>query len=362
VQRDKIALDAKPDKQLSGKQARRSKGKEPPLDPKPKVDTQLYDNDTKALFGQDGARIVPELIVGAEVLAAHNVEVDRSKLKVDLVFQILYQGILAILNIELQSGPDSNMGSRVLQYLAGLHDFYEMPVICVVIYLFRCAVVESPYVIKCGDRTSLTLNYEVIRWWEVDSATIVDKHAIHLYTLLPATKEPKVDLLKKALHEMFQVYKRHELGYRFGWFYNILRRTDTMSEEDKLIIKDVLTMQYNYQELIKDDPIIQNLLVERELKGKAEGEAEGEARGEARGRLKGEAQGRLEGEIRATKDAISAVLTIRFSPALAAQAQPVIATIQDAEGLKQLQRALLILPDEQAARALLELPAQGDLL
>ncbi|HEX3642565.1 MAG TPA: hypothetical protein VHV10_14840 [Ktedonobacteraceae bacterium] len=343
VERDKIALDAKPDEQLSGKQARRSKGKEPQLDPQPKVDAHPYDNDTKALFGQDGARIVPELVAGAEVLAAHNVEVDRSKLKADLVFQILYQGVLAILNIELQSGPDSNMGSRVLQYLAGLHDFYEMPVICVVIYLFRCAVVESPYVIKCGDRTSLTLNYEVIQWWEVDSATIVDKHAIHLYTLLPATKEPKVDLLKKALHEMFQVYKRHELGYRFGWFYNILRRTDTISKEDKRIIEKELKVQYNYEELIKDDPIIQNLLAERELKGKAEGEARGETRGEARG------------EIKATKENILSVLTARFSAALADQAQPVITPIQNVETLNFLFQRLLRVPDEQTVRIVLGL-------
>ncbi len=82
------------------------------------------------------------------MLATQNVEVDRSKLKVDLVFQILYQGVLAILNIELQSGPDTNMGSRVLQYLAGLHDFYQLPVICLVIYLFPCTVVRSPYVIE----------------------------------------------------------------------------------------------------------------------------------------------------------------------------------------------------------------------
>jgi hypothetical protein len=26
------------------------------------------------------------------------------------------------------------------------------------------------------------LNYEVICWWEVESATIVEKHAVHLYT------------------------------------------------------------------------------------------------------------------------------------------------------------------------------------
>lgn len=324
-------MDANADEQSSGTRARRSKEKKTSSNPAPKVDTQPYDNDIKALFGQDGAHIVPELIAEAQVLAAHNVEVDRSKLKVDLVFRILYQGILAILNIELQSGPDSAMGSRVLQYLVGLHDFYQLPVICVVIYLFRCSVVESPYVIKCGDRTSLILNYEVIRWWEVDGAAIIDKRAIHLYTLLPATKEPNVDLLKKALHEMAQVYERHELGYRFGWFYRILRRTDTMLNEDKLIIEKELKMQYNYQELIQDDPVIQDLLTERELKGKAEG------------------------EIKATKENIFSLLTARFSAALATQAQSVITPIQNVDTLKLLFQQLLRVPDEQMVRIVLGL-------
>ncbi|HEY4035467.1 MAG TPA: hypothetical protein VGL94_16035 [Ktedonobacteraceae bacterium] len=332
MERDKIALDAKSDEQPSGKQAPRSKEKKTSSNPQSKVDTQPYDNDTKALFGQDGAQIVPELVAGAEVLAAHNVEVDRSKLKVDLVFQILYQGILAILNIELQSGPDSTMGSRVLQYLVGLHDFYQLPVICVVIYLFRCAVVESPYVIQCGDRTSLILNYEVVRWWEVDGAAIVDKHAIHLYTLLPATKEPKVDLLKKALQEMSQVYKRHELGYRFGWFYHILRRTDTMIEQDKQMIEKELKMQFNYDVWIKDDPIIQNLLAETRQEGE------------------------VEGEINATKENIFSLLTARFSATLAAQVQPVITPIQNADTLKMLFQQLLRLPDEQTVRIVLGLP------
>ena len=99
---------------------------------------------------------------------------------------------------------------------------------------------------------------------------------------------------------MFQVYDRHELGYRFGWFY-ILRRTGTMSEEDKQIIEKELKVQFNYQELIKDDPVIQELFAERELKGKAEGKAEG--------------------EIKATKDDILSALTARFSAALADQAR-----------------------------------------
>jgi hypothetical protein len=195
-------------------------------------------------------------------------------------------------------------------------------------------VEESPYVIKCGDRTSLILNYEVIRWWEMDGTTIVEKHATHLYTLLPATKEPKVDLLRKALQEMTQVYKRHELGYRLMWFYRILRRTGTMLEEDKQIVEKELKMLFNYEELIQDDPVVQNLLAERELKGN------------------------IEGEIKARKESILSLLTARFSPALAAQAQPAIAPIDNAETLKMLFQLLLRIPDEQAVRAALDLPSE----
>jgi len=63
------------------------------------------------------------------------------------------------------------------------------------------------------------------------------------------------------------------------WFYRILRRTDTMSEKEKQVIEKELKMQFNYEELIQDDPVIQNLLAEREFKGKTEGEAESEVRG-----------------------------------------------------------------------------------
>src|SRR5271157_3107481 len=96
------------------------------------------------------------------------------------------------------------------------------------------------------------------------------------------------------------------------WSYSILRRTGTMSEEDKQIIEKELKVQFNYQELIKDDPVIQSLL------------AEGKAEGEARGKAEGEARGKAEGEIKATKDDILSVLTARFSAALADQARSVI--------------------------------------
>lgn len=333
-------MDAIPDGQSSGKQARGPKGQRMPSDPQTKVDAQPFDNLVKALFGLDGAQIIPELVPGAQVVDAQNVEIDRSKLKADLVFKIFYKGLLAILNLELQSSADPNIGCRLLQYLAGLHDFYKnLPILCIVIYLFRCQVEMPPYIIECADKRPIVFDYDVIQLWEIESKWIVSRQLIPLYVLLPGTKAPTVDLLKKALQEMSQVYERHELGYRFGWFYKILRRTDTVSEEDKLIIKDELTMQYNYQELIEDDPIIQNLLAERELKG--------EARGEARGLQK----------------SILGILNARF-PSLAAtpQVQQTVASIHDLKKLDALFQTLLAVSDEQMASLVLKLPAQGEFL
>ena len=105
-------------------------------------------------------------------------------------------------------------------------------------------------------------------------------------------------------------------------------------------------MQFNYEELIQDDPVIQNLLTERELKGEARGKAEGKAEGE------------VQGEIKATRENILSFLTARFSSALAAQAQPAVASIESVDGLKTLFQVLLRIPDEPTVRTVLGLPSE----
>ena len=150
---------------------------------------------------------------------------------------------------------------------------------------------------------------------------------------------------------MAQVYDRPQLAYRFVWFYQILRRTDTMSEEDKQVIEKELRMQFDYAELVQDDPVIQELFA----KHKAEGRAEGRAEGKVEGRAEGEAQG--------IRKSILRLLNARF-PALAVtpQAQQAVVSIEDPEKLDQVLQALLAVSDEQAARRVLKLPVQEDLL
>jgi hypothetical protein len=77
----------------------------------------------------------------------------------------------------------------------------------------------------------------------------------------------------------------------------------------------------------------------------------------------GEARGKIEGKIEGLQESILNILHVRFAAlATTPQVQQIIAHAQNVEKLKQLQQDLILASDEQAARALLELSAQGDLL
>jgi predicted transposase YdaD len=321
----------------------------PPL-PQGKRDAHPFDNLTKGLFGLDGGQIIEALMSNIKVIDATNIEIDRSKLRADLVFRIFYCGLLAILNLELQSQEDSHIGCRLLQYWAGLYDLYKLPVLTAVVYLFRCNPERSPWRIECADKKPITFEYDVICLWEVDGQRIVERKILPFYVLLPGTKAPTVALLMQALYEMKQAYKRYELEYRLMWFSHILRRTDMMSDADKQTIQEIIKTMLTYEEILHDDPIFQSFLARHQQQARTEGKAEGEERGRAEGLAEG---------IHVLKESILSLLTIRFSAALAAQAQPTLAPIQSLDVLKLLFQQLLRSPDEQNVRFVLDMPSES---
>jgi hypothetical protein len=184
----------------------------------------------------------------------------------------------------------------------------------------------------------LAVKFYVICVWKMDPKAIVTKHLLPLYIYLPAMDKPPADLVIQALREMAHYYSRAELAYRFTWFLYILRRTETMSDPDKQIIEEALHTMLTYEEIIQDDPVIQNLLAQEALVAEACGEAHG------------------------LQKSILSLLSIRF-PALAAmpQVQQTVSAIEDTEKLDLLFQAMLLTSDEQIARGLLKLPPQGNL-
>jgi hypothetical protein len=63
--------------------------------------SQPYDRALKSLFGNEAAEILPNLLPGSIYIDEQNIEVDRTTLRADLVYNIRYRGEAHVLNMEL---------------------------------------------------------------------------------------------------------------------------------------------------------------------------------------------------------------------------------------------------------------------
>ena len=62
------------------------------------------------------AEIIPQFIPGAQVESEENSEIERESIRADPVYRIQYMGKPHILKMKLQTGSDSEMADRMLQY------------------------------------------------------------------------------------------------------------------------------------------------------------------------------------------------------------------------------------------------------
>jgi len=106
-------------------------GKEEPWEPAPpKQDPQPYDNTLKAWFGEDARLIIREFLHDVELLGENsgdlNIEIDRTKLKADLVYTIWSEGERQLLNLELQNSLEEDDIVKMLQYALGLYAKHKL--------------------------------------------------------------------------------------------------------------------------------------------------------------------------------------------------------------------------------------------
>lgn len=283
-------------------------------------DPQPYDSLVKHLFRSEAKEIIPLLLQGAEVLSDQNIEIDRSTLKVDLALKILYWRELAILHFEAQSDEDEDMEKRMSIYNAGLHSTYGLPVISILLYLFKCATVEPPYHVTCAGRKCSSCYYEVICLWEVDPQPYINRHTVPLYVLLPGMKKPSVALLKQAIKEITQYYDERRAVERLIQFGVMLKRTTTVSASNKKKIQEALNMYSPYRNFIKQNPDVEQIAKEKEM----------------------------EGEIKGKVNSILKILTFRFpNDMLIDLAKQALGDIQDIQVLDQLEFEALSSPDKQ---------------
>jgi hypothetical protein len=285
--------------------------------------SQQYDNALKALMGEHAAEIIPQLVPEIEVIYEQNNEIKRENLRADLVYRTKVRGKERTLNMELQTGPDSEMVLRMLRYHFELYWLYRRPVISVILYLFETSVPESPFR-ECEDDELLTFHYKVVALWTLDARTFVEQHVVSIYPLLPGMKGANASLLIKAMMDMEQHYPRLEFIRQLRRFTTILHRSRTVSEQDKRTVEEKMH-EIQYDSLIDEDPVMQ----ERFAKIKAESE--------------------LEGAQKIVVDVVEA----RF-PGLTELAQQRVTLIRNKEMLSQLAKQAATAPDKNSLRWLLD--------
>jgi hypothetical protein len=193
---------------------------------------QLYDSALKSLPGDEVAEILPSLLPGSQYVSEQNIEIDRTTLKADLVYNIKYRGLPHVLNMELQTDADEDMPIRMLKYHVGLLDKHRKPIISMVMYPFETKVPETPFKEMSGDEWLLQLNYKVLLLWKLEAQQFVQDHVVGMYALLPAMKGATAPMLLQAIKEMELKYKFPQLGHHLIRFRTVLRRSKTLSEQD----------------------------------------------------------------------------------------------------------------------------------
>lgn len=204
-------------------------------------------------MGDEVAEILPNLLPEAEYISEQNIEIDRTTLKADLVYNVRYKGQPCILNMELQTDADGEMPIRMLKYHVGLYDKHRLPVISMVLYPFEASIPEPPFEEKTGDETLLTFRYHVVALWTLDAREYIRRRVVCMYTFLPAMMGVSVSLLLQAVKEMEQQYTRSQFTQHLMRFKTILHRSRTLSEQDK---KEMEEQLYTYDSLLDQDPEI----------------------------------------------------------------------------------------------------------
>ena len=283
---------------------------------------QPYDSALKSLMEDHAAEMLPEILPESRLISEQNAELARTNLRPDLVYLIEYKGKQHILNLELQTNEDSDMAYRMLLYHVELFGKYRLPVISMVMYPFETNIPEPVFREESGDETLLVFQHRVLRLWTLEAEQYVRRRVVSMYTLLPAMKGANAPMLLQAVNEMEQEYKGLHLARHLVRFRTILRRSKTLSEQDKQIVEERLHM---YDSLLDEDPDIQ----ERVAKAKIEAQIETQQRD------------------------ILLFVKARF-PALAGIAQERIVRLNKPDELNRLAEQIAGAPDEDTAQRALD--------
>ena len=325
-------------------------------EPKP-YQQQVYDSTLKSLLQDQPGELLSLFIDNVEVLQSLDGEaIKPTTLRTDRCFLIKKTSKRKVLHLELETGADSDILPRMLEYYGILYRKYKLPIIAVVIYPFFTTLPESQLCIMDEDEKILIFNVHVIGLWNYKAKTYLDQHKVSIYSLLPTMGGANYAILNQALEEMKESYR--EQPTRFAnhllWFGVFLRRTTMVSPLDK---ERILTKMTDFESLLNENPFVEKVKLEAEEKGigigREEGREEGRTEGLQEGIGIGREEGREEGRTEGLQEAVVGLIETRFPP-LTELAHRKVSKISKPELLNVLLKQVAVARDEDMARIMLD--------
>jgi hypothetical protein len=158
--------------------------------------------------------------------------------------------------MELQTDAEKNMAFRMLVYNLELYDKYQLPVISVVLYPFETSIPDPVFQAEGSSKTRIRFDHDVLCLWTIEAEPFVHRHIVSMYTLLPAMRGITASMLLQAIAEMEQHYTGDHLSRHLRRFRTALRRSKTLSIQDKQIVEGKM---HSYDSLLESDPEIQQM-------------------------------------------------------------------------------------------------------
>jgi predicted transposase YdaD len=243
-------------------------------------------------------------------------------IEADAIHETILCDKLAQCQFEFQSGPDSHMAQRILEYLILAYRCYDCPVTSYVIYLKPCSNVPvSPLQLTRPDgKVILTLEYEVLVLPEIPYKDLLAKNLKGLLPLVPlAAGGAKREVIEEVIMRLVPAHDTisKEVLALTQLFASLAFDKDDRENQEWIIGRFAM-----YQDILRDTPAYQHILQMGLQEGRQKGLQEGREE-ERQARLQD--QGKL----------LLAIVQARF-PTLHKQAQKQVNRIKDIAALERL--------------------------
>ncbi len=277
------------------------------------------------------------------MLEVLDVEILRSPMRADRVYRVLYRGKPHTFHLEFQASRDDKMAFRMAVYHTQLLEKYELPVISMVVYLFKTTVVTSPLQEFSGTEELLKFNFRVLPLWDMNGRQYVEQHKVSMYTLLPMMQDVNATMLLQAIDELIEYCKGDEskLDRRLLWLSTFLRRAEVMPPLEKQRVQERLKM---FDELLEQDEFVK--------KQRERGLQEGLQKGLQEGRREGLQEGLQEGKLEAFQMILVDIVKRKF-PSLEDLAQRRAAQTRQVDALREVINLVSAVNDENIVRVIL---------